>query len=499
MPGLTVQENVPLAPLSTLGVGGAARFYARATDRDAVAAGMAWAAARGVPLFVLGGGSNVVVADEGYPGLVLHVVIEGIETRLVDGGVLVRAAAGESWDALVASATAHGWGGVECLSGIPGRVGATPIQNVGAYGQDVSETVTAVEAFDIPERKVVSLSNRECGFGYRSSRFKGADRDRYIILGVEYRLVPGGAPAVRYPDLQRHFAERGSAAPTLPEVREAVLEVRRRKSMVLDPADPNARSVGSFFMNPVVSKETCAAVEASALRKGPRGAETMPRWPVSGGVKLSAAWLIERTGFSRGYRRGNAAISENHTLALVNRGGAAAREVVGLAREIRDGVHAAFGVSLVPEPVFLNVSLGDEGSGNWKPRAWARPRHWIPTWPPVLVLWSPTHTMPARNSRPLLVRTRSFSPTPTSRLVVMQPPFLLSFRIAASSSNAARSPSGPPTFTGMWTSTRALRRSVASPPCRPAENIRSTRSLIRSRSSSAMFTNWTPIPIRSCM
>jgi len=357
MQDFAVQENVPLAPLSTLGVGGPARFYARAGDREAVEAAAAWAETRGLPLFVLGGGSNVVVADEGHPGLVLHVVPEGIETRRADGMVHVRAGAGVSWDDLVATAAANGWAGIECLSGIPGRVGATPIQNVGAYGQDVSETITSVETFDVVARTPVTLSNEECGFGYRSSRFKGPDRDRYIILAVEYRLAPGGAPAMRYPDVQRHLAERGMAAPTLVQVRQAVIEIRRRKSMVLDPADPNARSVGSFFMNPVVSKETCAAVQDRAARAGAPGAGEMPQWPGPAGVKLSAAWLIERAGFRRGYRKGNAAISDNHTLALVNRGGATAREVIGLALEIRDGVRTAFGVSLVPEPVFVNVSF----------------------------------------------------------------------------------------------------------------------------------------------
>jgi UDP-N-acetylmuramate dehydrogenase len=362
MPGLDVQENVPLAPLSTLGVGGPARFYARAGDREAVEAGAAWAATRGLPLFVLGGGSNVVVADEGYPGLVLHVVPAGVETRRSHGEVYVRAGAGVNWDDLVATATANGWAGIECLSGIPGRVGATPIQNVGAYGQDVSETITSVETFDVVARTPATFSNQECGFGYRGSRFKGPDRDRYVILAVEYRLAPGGAPALRYPDVQRHLAERGVAAPSLAQVRQAVIEIRRRKSMVLDPADPNARSVGSFFMNPVVSEETCAAIQDRAARAKVAGAGEMPRWTVpGGGVKLSAAWLIERAGFRRGHRKGNAAISQNHTLALVNRGGATAGEVIGLAREIRDGVRAAFDVSLVPEPVFVNVSFGGAG------------------------------------------------------------------------------------------------------------------------------------------
>lgn len=362
MPALSIQENVPLAPLATLGVGGPARFYVRAEDPDTVEAGAAWADARGLPLFVLGGGSNVVVADEGFPGLVLHVVAGGVDIRRSDGEVSVRAGAGVDWDELVALAAGNGWAGVECLSGIPGRVGATPIQNVGAYGQDVSETITAVETFDVVARTRASLSNEECGFGYRSSRFKGADRHRHIVLAVEFRLVPGGPPAIRYPDVQRYLAQCGTAAPTLGQVRDAVIAIRRRKSMVLDANDPNARSVGSFFMNPVVSKETCADVQARATAMKAPGADALPHWPVAGGgVKLSAAWLIERAGFARGYRKGNAAISDNHTLALVNRGGATAGEVVALAQEIRDGVRAAFGVSLVPEPVFVNVSFGEAG------------------------------------------------------------------------------------------------------------------------------------------
>ena len=360
---LDVQENVALAPFSTLGVGGPARFYAKAKGRETVEAGVAWAEARGVPLLVLGGGSNVVIADLGFPGLVLHVLPEGVETRQEGGFAFVRAAAGEKWDSLVHTATQNGWAGIECLSGIPGCVGATPIQNVGAYGQDVSETISAVLAFDTAEKTTVTFSNEECGFGYRSSRFKGADRNRYVILGVEYRLTPGGAPSVRYPDVQRRLAEGGISAPSLRDVRAAVIDVRRLKSMVLDPGDPNARSVGSFFMNPIVPEKTSAEVRQRALERNAAGADAMPHWKVpGGGVKLSAAWLIERAGFKRGYQRGRAAISEHHTLALVNRGGAAAGEVLALAREIRDGVREAFGVSLVPEPVFVNLSL-DEGGG----------------------------------------------------------------------------------------------------------------------------------------
>jgi UDP-N-acetylmuramate dehydrogenase len=354
-----LEENVPLAGLSTLGIGGPARYYLRAGRTEAVAEAAEWAADSRRPLLVLGGGSNLVVSDEGFPGLVLHVVVRGIETAADDGTVAVTAGAGEPWDPLVARAVGEGWAGLECLSGIPGLVGATPMQNVGAYGQDVSETVTRVRAFDLADGRVVDLARDECRFGYRDSRFKREDRGRYVILAVTYLLRAGGAPAVRYADLERHLAAQGVGSPTLADVRRAVIEVRRRKSMVIDPDDPNRRSVGSFFMNPVVPGAEAEQIEARARRDGTLAAAAkMPAFPAPGGrVKLSAAWLIERAGLRRGYRRGNAGISTNHTLAIVNCGGATAREVVDLAREIRDRVRDGFGVTLVPEPVFVNLEL----------------------------------------------------------------------------------------------------------------------------------------------
>lgn len=351
--GERIQENVPLAPLSTLGVGGAAAYYLRAETREGVEEGVAWARDRDVPLFVLGGGSNIVVADEGFPGLVLHVALRGL-VFLRNGLAQIEAAAGEPWDALVAAAVERRWAGVECLSGIPGLVGAAPIQNVGAYGQDVSETITRVEVLDRTSGRSLSLPKQDCGFGYRHSRFKGDDRGRFVILGVTFCLTPDGPPAVRYPELERHLETSTLAKPTLKDVRSSVLEIRRRKSMVIDPRDPNHASVGSFFVNPVVSDTRVRKIRET-LR---RDADQMPTFPAPNGhVKLSAAWLIEHAGLGRGYRRGNVGISTNHALALVNFGGGTAREIVGLAREVRQRVLDRFGIHLIPEPVFVNLEL----------------------------------------------------------------------------------------------------------------------------------------------
>jgi UDP-N-acetylmuramate dehydrogenase len=353
------RENVPLAPFTTLGVGGPARFYVRVDDAGALAAGLDWADRRGVPVLILGGGSNLVLSDEGHPGLVIHLAMRGVAARPAGNAMDVTAAAGEQWDPLVAFATDKGWAGIECLSGIPGLVGATPIQNVGAYGQDVSETIVAVEALDLRSRARVTFDNEACRFGYRMSRFKSDDRGRYVVIGVTFRLRPGGAPAIKYAELARHFAERGVTAPSLVETRKAVIEVRRRKSMVLDPADPNARSVGSFFMNPVVTEGEFGGLAARVLAEGIAASpDEIPHYPGGAGrLKLSAAWLIERAGFRRGYARGPVGLSEKHTLAIVNRGGARAADVVALAREVRDAVRDRFGIALHPEPVFVGIEL----------------------------------------------------------------------------------------------------------------------------------------------
>jgi UDP-N-acetylmuramate dehydrogenase len=356
-PSLAIREHVPLAPYCTLGVGGPARFFVEARAEETLLAALDWAARRAVPARILGGGSNLVVADAGVDGLVVRLDLRGIATREVADAVELTAAAGEPWDGLVGHAVGRGWAGLECLSGIPGLVGATPIQNVGAYGQEVSDTVGAVRVLDRVGGRVVTLAPEACGFGYRDSMFKSRVPDRYVVVTVTYRLVPGGPPTVRYAELAQHLAARGRLAPTLGEVRAGVLAIRRAKSMVLEPDDPNRRSCGSFFVNPVVSAADCARVEARA------GDPAMPRWPQPDGrVKLSAAWLIERAGFRRGERDGAVGLSSRHTLAVVAHEGAGARDVVAFARRLRAGVDARLGVRLQPEPVFWGFpAAGEDG------------------------------------------------------------------------------------------------------------------------------------------
>jgi UDP-N-acetylmuramate dehydrogenase len=349
-----VAEKVPLAPLTTLELGGPASFFARAEDEATVIEALRWARPKGVPVFVLGGGSNLVVGDAGFDGLVLQVAPRGLSFVGGAGETLVTAAAGEPWDALVSEAVARGLAGVECLAGIPGLVGATPIQNVGAYGQEVSETIRAVRALDRQTMTVTELAPAGCGFGYRDSAFKRAP-DRHVVLGVTFALRPGGAPALRYPEL----VQAAGPHPTLAHVRATVLALRRRKSMVLDPADENRRSAGSFFMNPIVPAAQADALVAQALREGlVSAAAQVPVYPAADGqVKLAAGWLIERAGVLKGQRRGSVGISSRHALALVHHGGGRTADLLALAREVRDRVAARFGVRLVAEPTLLGASL----------------------------------------------------------------------------------------------------------------------------------------------
>jgi UDP-N-acetylmuramate dehydrogenase len=342
---LTVRERVTLAPYTTLGVGGPARWFVEATDEATLRQALAWARARGVALRVLGGGSNVVVADAGIDALVAHIDLRGVSTREAGRIVDVTAAAGEPWDDLVALAVAHGWAGLECLSGIPGLVGATPMQNVGAYGQEVSDTVVAVRALDTISGEAVTLSPAECGFAYRDSAFKSREPGRYVVLSVTYRLRPGGPPTLSYADLARDVAARGLTAATLSDVRTSVLAIRRTKSMVLAPGDPNRRSCGSFFTNPIVTPDVAERVAQRA------GDANLPRWrQADGGVKLSAAWLIERAGFRRGQREGAVGLSTAHALAIVAHDGARAADVLAFARRLQETVAERFGVRLALEP-----------------------------------------------------------------------------------------------------------------------------------------------------
>ena len=363
---MKIQENVPLAPLTTLQVGGAARYFTELKREDEVREAVQYAKTRDLPLFVLGGGSNLVVADSGWPGLVLRIAIGGItspNTKNATGNaVLFSVGAGVNWDDFVAQAVAQNCAGVECLSGIPGSVGGTPVQNVGAYGQEVADTIESVRALDLKGERIVVLPKPACGFRYRASIFNGSERGRYIILRVNYRLKRGGAPSLKYADLQKHFADRsveGSAEKRTPrslaEVRQAVLEIRRNKGMLIVPGDDDCRSAGSFFKNPVLSEAQFKDLAARAASKG----LDIPSYPAARSQdkdaqrKVSAAWLVEHAGFSKGYAMGAAGISRKHALALINRGDAHASDIVALKDEIQRGVQESWGILLEPEPVFV--------------------------------------------------------------------------------------------------------------------------------------------------
>lgn len=340
-----VERDVPLAPFTTLGVGGNARYYVRAGSETGIARAIEFADANSLDIFVLGGGSNIVVSDDGFDGLVVHIVPKGV--TFDDDGV-VRVAAGEEWDGFVAECVERDLAGIECLSGIPGFVGGTPVQNVGAYGQEVAETIRSVRCFDRESHEFVELLNAECGFEYRKSIFNTSIRDRYIVVSVLFQLKKGGSPKLSYKDLVEYFDGREAS---LAEVRQAVLDVRQSKSMVVDQTDPNSRSVGSFFKNPIVPLSVAGAI-AEML-----GIEKPPQFPVDkDNIKIPAAWLIEQAGFLRGFVLGNTGISERHSLAIINRGGATAAEIIALKDLIQKKVSKKFGIELQPEPIFVGFS-----------------------------------------------------------------------------------------------------------------------------------------------
>ncbi|SEC40253.1 UDP-N-acetylmuramate dehydrogenase [Terriglobus roseus] len=357
---MQIEEHVQLAPFTTLGIGGPARWLLTATTQADVVAAVDFARERTLPVFVLGGGSNLLIADDGFAGVVLRMAIPGISKEIAtDGRTLVRAGAGEPWDGFVQFAVAADLAGVECLAGIPGTVGGTPVQNVGAYGQEVAETIAVVHAFDTQTGGFVELSNEDCGFSYRTSVLNTSERGRYIVVRVDFRLQPGGAPKLAYADLRKHFGftvngvpgdVTSAASPTLSEVADAVRDIRKSKGMVFDAADPNSHSAGSFFRNPIVPQEALLRVsEASGL-----AVDAVPHWPAGDGlVKLPAAWLLERAGFERGYALGNAGISTRHTLALVNRGSATAADMIALRERIIADVASKFGITLEQEPVSI--------------------------------------------------------------------------------------------------------------------------------------------------
>lgn len=348
MATLEIQCDVPLAPLTTLELGGPAKHFIRVQDEATLIEALRWAAAEGFSVAILGGGSNLIVPDEGYAGLVVHMRIAELEFGK-DG--MVHAAAGVPWEALVDGAVSRGWAGLECLSGIPGLTGATPIQNVGAYGQEVAEVIESVRVLRRDTLQLEDLGPKQCAFGYRDSLFK-REPHRFIVCAVRFVLRPDGRGTTRYAELEQSVGIDAS----LDEIRRAVLDLRRRKSMVIDPEDPNRRSAGSFFLNPIVSAECAARVVEYALRDDlVVTSADVPRYPVGDGtVKLAAGWLIEKAGIAKGTRRGAFGVSTKHALALVHHGGGTTAGLLAFAGEIRDRVRDRFGIDLEREPRLLS-------------------------------------------------------------------------------------------------------------------------------------------------
>lgn len=340
---LTYQENVPLAPLTTFGVGGDARLFAEAVNESDIE--QAFIENRDKAIFVLGGGSNVLISDRGFDGLVLKIATRGLSFDSADDATtFVTAEAGEDWDEFVAECVGRNLAGVECLSGIPGLVGGTPIQNVGAYGQEVSETIVSVRVLDRATGETSEVSNADCGFEYRRSVFNGSLKDRFVVLTVSFKLKQGGSPRIEYGDLKRTFGKR---KPGLSEVRNAVREIRASKGMLVRQGGPDSRSAGSFFKNPVVGSDGLRRIARVLMVDE----ASVPRFDMGkGNYKVPAAWLIERAGFEKGYLRGRAGISTLHSLALTNRGGAEAEEIIALKEEIETAIGQRFQIDLVNEP-----------------------------------------------------------------------------------------------------------------------------------------------------
>jgi UDP-N-acetylmuramate dehydrogenase len=356
---LPILENVPMAPYTTLGIGGPARFFIKAKTREQIPDALEFARARSCPVFVLGGGSNVVVSDSGFPGLVLKIELAGIQPLDKESSGRFSVAAGVEWDAFVQHCVERNLAGIECLSGIPGTVGGAPVQNIGAYGEEASEVISQVQVLDRDSNRITELTNAACRFAYRSGIFNTTHQDRYIILSVDFWLRMDGVPRIDYPDLQKQFA--GSVhTPSVRDVREAVLHTRQVKAMVLQEDDPDTRSVGSFFKNPILSQDDAARIEMEARSRGLLDhCGSIPQFAASPGkVKWPAAWLIENAGIHKGYVHKNAGISGKHALALINRGGATAQDILELMRLIQDRVQGAFSVGLRPEPVFVGFEAG---------------------------------------------------------------------------------------------------------------------------------------------
>ena len=349
---LEIRHEVALSEYTTLELGGPARHFFEATEADEIPEALAWARSRQLPVCPIGGGSNIVVADSGVPGLVLRLATRGLRRQAVTGGEIWDIAAGENWEAVAAASVTAGLAGIECLSGIPGSCGAAPIQNIGAYGQEISEVLLEVAVLEISTGRAAILAADDLDLTYRNSRLK-REAGRWIVTGMKIRLRSDSGPALRYPELEEAVQARGPV--TLASCRAAVLELRRSKSMVLDPTDPNRRSVGSFFLNPIVSEAEFLTLEKNAREKGlSRPDSGIPSFPVpGGGRKIPAAWLIEQSGFPKGLTAGGVGLSSRHTLALVHHGGSRTAELLDLAQKIRRGVFEQFGIPLEAEPVLL--------------------------------------------------------------------------------------------------------------------------------------------------
>src|SRR6202451_713340 len=346
---MIITDNVSLAPLTTLKIGGPARYFVEATNIAEVSEAVEFSRSRNLPLFILGGGSNLVISDAGWPGLVLKIGITGINHRHGHEEVVFEVGAGEDWDKFVGMVVTHNIAGLECLSGIPGTVGATPVQNIGAYGQEVADSIESVLALDLRDGQVQELGKEDCAFSYRTSIFNTTERGRYIILQVNYSLKHGGEAYIGYADLKKYFAGWGEK-PTLANTRDAVRKIRAGKGMLITSGDDDCRSAGSFFKNPIVSADEYERLTTRAAIKNLQ----IPNYPaLAAQKKISAAWLVEHSGFSRGYGNGSVGISRKHALAIVNRGNATAADIVAFKEAIQQRVEEIWGIFLEPEPVFV--------------------------------------------------------------------------------------------------------------------------------------------------
>jgi UDP-N-acetylmuramate dehydrogenase len=349
-----IQEQILLAPYTTLRIGGAARFFCEVASEAELLEAIAFARERTLPVFVLGGGSNLLIGDSGFDGLVIHIAIR-TPSRIVSDGSTIKytVAAGIDWNSFVLDVCEQGISGVESLAGIPGSVGGTPVQNVGAYGQEVADTIASVRVLDLTSNIFVALTHEQCGFAYRRSIFNTTHRNRYIVTAVTFRFNRTALPKLTYADLERYFSSRGhTAAPAPIEIYHAVREIRHGKGMLVVEGESDSRSAGSFFKNPIVPVSVLDRI-ASTLNIP---AEKIPHWPADGGnIKLPAAWLLERVGFAKGFTLGEAGISSRHTLALINRGGATAADIATLRDLIQREVFRRFDIQLEQEPVQLGI------------------------------------------------------------------------------------------------------------------------------------------------